>query len=142
MSQQQREQRVRTELRAIYREVPNVHCQGKCWRACGPLWMTRLEAKRLVRASGRPLKIVGPDLLCPFLTTDGRCSGYDARPLICRIFGAVEKMRCPEGCVPDRWLSDEEAGELIRRINKIGGQMVGTFPGDRAKLASRRVLEK
>lgn len=130
----------RAELRAIYDAIPDVHCKGQCWQGCGPIWLTKLEAERLEAESGRRLRQVQmPDLLCPFLTTEGRCSGYDARPLICRLFGAVEKMRCPEGCSPKRWLTDEEAYSLMERIQKIGGPVVSTSPGDRVKLAALRI---
>jgi hypothetical protein len=40
------------------------------------------------------------DYTCPALK-DGRCSVYDVRPTLCRLWGVVEDMPCPWGCVPD-----------------------------------------
>lgn len=41
---------------------------------------------------------------CPLLTSDGKCSIYEHRPAICRIWGVVKDMQCEHGCVPDVWL--------------------------------------
>ena len=47
------------------------------------------------------------------LTPDRRrCSVYDRRPLICRLYGTSELMRC-EGCTPERYLSEKETEEII-----------------------------
>lgn len=103
-------------LRAIYAEVPEVHCKGLCTEACGPIAMSRFEAKRL-----RMLRLtVGGDGTCPRLK-DGRCASYSDRPLICRLFGAVdhELMRCPFGCRPGRYLTNDEASALLARAEAL-----------------------
>lgn len=53
-------------------------------------------------------------LTCPLLTPQRRCAAYESRPMICRLWGMVKKMRCPFGCRPSRWLSDCEADELLK----------------------------
>jgi hypothetical protein len=37
----------------------------------------------------------------------------------CRIWGTTKKLACPHGCIPERWLSDEEAGDLLREAAEI-----------------------
>ena len=37
------------EIEAIYRALPKVACQGKCWQACGLILMSRAEWERIVR---------------------------------------------------------------------------------------------
>lgn len=46
-------------------------------------WLV-LEAE--VKRQGRRLPAARPDRVCPFLTGEGRCSVYPARPLGCRTF--------------------------------------------------------
>ena len=31
------------------------------------------------------------------------------KPMICRLWGLTRMMACPHGCVPSRWLTEEEA---------------------------------
>ncbi len=54
-------------------------------------------------------------LTCTWLH-EGRCSVYEVRPLICRLWGATEAMPCPFGCEPDRVLTDEESSALISAV--------------------------
>lgn len=59
---------------------------------------------------------------CPALVAD-RCSVYEDRPLICRLWGAVESMPCPHGCeVTPGLLMDAGAQTLIRRSLEVGGR--------------------
>jgi hypothetical protein len=51
----------------------------------------------------------------------GKCKVYSIRPTICRLWGLVRKMACPWGCVPERWLSDDEARRIILDVKKAGG---------------------
>ena len=57
------------------------------------------------------------------LTADRRCAVYEVRPMICRLWGLVERMPCPFGCRPEGGLlSDEEGARLLREANRIGGE--------------------
>jgi uncharacterized protein len=109
------------ELRAIYAELPAVNCQQKCQDCCGPILASPTEKLRMEVVSGKPLVCHAETATCEYLE-DGACSVYVVRPLICRLYGAVEKMRCPFGCLPERWVSDEEVHEFIRRIESIDGE--------------------
>lgn len=55
---------------------------------------------------------------CPLLV-DGRCSVYNARPMICRLFGAVEGMICKHGCKPADLLTDDEGFDLVTALSKL-----------------------
>lgn len=109
-------------LKLIYARIPKLNCQRKCQEACGPIAMSRIEYKTLCERSGKSKLTVDDTLTCPILK-DGSCSAYHDRPLICRLFGVVDspRLRCPFGCVPERWMSDREAGKLMDEVKKISG---------------------
>jgi hypothetical protein len=107
----------RRELDAMYAEMPTLDCQGKCAEACGPILMSRVEWERIEeRGEVGPL---GPDLTCPLLDGE-RCSVYDIRPTICRLWGMVESMPCLWGCKPSRLLTDDEGGAFLERAGALG----------------------
>jgi len=117
--------RVKERIEAIYAKVPEVHCQGKCWEYCSLLAMSGIEMKRLVDAGGAAGALVNrDDMLCGSLDRRShRCRAYAVRPLICRLFGAVKRLRCPHGCVPDRWVSDEEAWALFSQVCMLSREL-------------------
>lgn len=118
-------------LQAVYDQIPAIpDCTGQCWISCGPIDMTSRERQR-IRARG--YRISQPDkaamsadtFWCEALTGDKRCAVYEMRPFVCRIWGAVEDMKCPFGCVPEGgWLSSERGWELMAAVREIGGESV------------------
>lgn len=114
-------------LEALYAEIPAIACQRKCRECCGPVIqagsITPLEHSRI--ADVPPSPVNSKDFMaCSMLDgATGLCRVYDRRPLICRLWGTVENMICPFGCRPERYLTDAEARDLIRRVEQIGGQM-------------------
>lgn len=123
------------QLRRLYAEVPALECKGLCQDYCGVIAMTRLEAKRIVNVIGA--EAAGTSLACPLLVA-GRCSVYDVRPLICRIWGTTADLVCPHGCQPARILGRDESAALIERARRISGDS----PGDVACTHTPEVLEK
>jgi Fe-S-cluster containining protein len=116
-------------LAEIYKQVPDVHCRGKCQKFCGPIAMSTIERNAIRDRVGEAMQTVemAPGahfvtntncLECPMLK-DGRCSIYDIRPLVCRLFGAVKAMRCPHGCKPKRWLKEGEVSKLMHAITEL-----------------------
>lgn len=116
-------------MEALYAQLPKIECQRKCQECCGPVMMTRLEARRLleVKCDTVPLKIgMGffprrstNALVCPLLK-NGECSVYSRRPAICRLWGLTEELRCPFGCEPDvRW-ADVKAKQWLDAVQRIG----------------------
>jgi hypothetical protein len=59
--------------------------------------------------------------LCPALGPFRTCGVHDVRPMICRLWGSAEMMRCEFGCRPQRELSEAEAYEFLERSRRIGG---------------------
>ncbi len=126
--------RQRLTLGHVYSQIPPVDCKGRCLDSCGPISMSRQEEARLL-AHGVEIPSMaeamaalerGEDYYCPALI-DGRCSVYDDRPTICRLWGATESMRCPYGCTPDDALTQEESYQLLRLAAEVGGGMIDSF---------------
>lgn len=58
--------------------------------------------------------------VCPALDDRKRCSAYDKRPMICRLWGVVETMKCPHGCRPSpRYLTDEQGKDMLALAREI-----------------------
>jgi len=123
-------------LDELYAQLPTINCTGACWGSCGPIDMTHRERQR-IREHGvkiphytvTELAIVAlsnEGAMCPALV-NRRCSVYLARPLICRLYGITEAMKCPHGCVPSpRYLNDGETHDLFTEVMLIGGhELVG-----------------
>jgi hypothetical protein len=114
--------------------VPEVHCKGLCLDSCGPIAMTIEEDDRLQKRGVRVASMVdtvaaverGDDYYCPALH-DGRCTVYDDRPTICRLWGATTSMPCPHGCTPANALSQQESYELLALAADVGGGMALRF---------------
>lgn len=114
-------------LERIYRAVPAVDCRGLCADACGPIEMSTAERARIadrgvrIPPAGEALTAIaeGADASCPALADD-RCTVYEDRPLVCRLWGAVQSMPCPHGCaVTPGLLMDAGARALIDRAERI-----------------------
>lgn len=49
---------------------------------------------------------------CPHLT-DGKCTVYEKRPLVCRIYGTSELLMCKD-CIATELLSKEDTLRIMR----------------------------
>lgn len=115
-----------TRLQAIYSKLPAINCKRLCQDCCGPIPLFPSEAKILlpVTRSDHVIQDEFPILLnpetgsCPHLSA-GACSVRSDRPLICRLWGLVEATRCPHGCIPDRWVSEEDAHRLMFKVEHL-----------------------
>lgn len=113
--------RVEAHFADLYAQVPDAECKGLCQESCGPIDMHPYEHARIRRAG---VAIPAPDVAlrqlvetgeysCPALV-DGRCSVYEVRPMLCRVFGASEALPCEHGCRPAAGpLTDEETRRLV-----------------------------
>lgn len=118
----------RKKLQEIYRKIPTVQCKGLCKDSCSFIKLGKKEYDYLVKELG--LEFMSNDEILEVLQSDGigvksqckclkegKCSIYQDRPGICRLFGVVKKMTCPFGCKPAKWLSDDKARKIM---NKLG----------------------
>lgn len=117
------------KLAQLYAQIPAIGCKGLCHDTCvEQIDMSDTERGQLAR-KGVTIPPVPPGALhglagptgCPALTADHRCSVYEDRPLICRIWGVAESLPCPHGCHAERIMPDDEAFTLIRRSVQAGG---------------------
>ena len=122
-------------LRMLYREVPAVEgCKPACGKCCGPVPWSPAEiervASRIPPGTERFPAPGGPEgfiLLanistgsCAFLSAERACTVYDARPLMCRMFGAVDapNMRCPFGAKARAPLNHGQGRALVARYRR------------------------
>lgn len=128
------------EIGKIYAGLPTVQCQGLCFNSCGPIDMSDAERRRIeARGVEIPrstaerrhlyqqniIQIGDERLRCAALTVLNRCSVYDVRPLICRIWGVGRgELACEHGCpVTGRRLKSLEVMDLLRQAFQVGGGM-------------------
>lgn len=114
-------------IEVLYLKLPKINCKKLCINSCGPIGMSQLEYENLKMTSHKPEISCNQDMTCGVLK-NGLCGAYEARPMICRLFGLVETMKCPFGCVPDRWISKSESFALLKAMEQIGGESVLIAP--------------
>lgn len=126
-----------TKLDDIYAKLPQIICKGLCHDSCGLIPVAPIEREALVKFTGKKVKVIPEitiglhqkhrvlrpkdpaDLTCPYLKKE-RCSVHPARPLICRMYGVVEGMPCPHGCVSlMKPLNNEEAHDIIEAVANL-----------------------
>lgn len=108
-------------------------CVEGCADCCGPIIMSRLEAKRIARRTGQSTKnltnamqraIITKGQHCPLLDQQtSKCTVYDIRPAICRLFGAVAdepRLTCQHGRRPDNLLPKQSARTILRAVEIKG----------------------
>lgn len=121
-------------LAEIYAQIPDVGCKGLCADACGPIDGHPREFQRIHEETGQRIPH-GQALLasladhgvyvCPALDEDKRCTVYEHRPYVCRLWGASEALRCPYGCRPvdGRELLTRRASHLLTlKLKQLGGE--------------------
>lgn len=122
-----------SRLDAIYARLPSITCQRKCAESCGPLLVSPAEWENMALVAGRSPAARRDDweaMRCPLLdASTGSCTIYSSRPIVCRLFGLVHDMDCPHGCVPDRWVTTDEAFALLTEIEALlPGAVRCTYP--------------
>lgn len=116
-------------LRGIYDRLPSVACNGLCVKSCSFIMLGQIEATNLEQATGRPVPtspVQGHLMLtpaddqgrCPYLVL-GRCSVHEARPLICRLFGATPDLACSHGCEPAAPVEPSEARAMLAEVVRL-----------------------
>ncbi len=98
----------------LYSKIPAFQCRPGCTDCCGPVPFSKWEWSRIKN------KRLAMGIKCPY-ARDGKCEIYEQRPLICRLYGAVEDVRltCPYGCKPEVKLTKAEADKIMREYFRI-----------------------
>ena len=126
----------RRAVTLLWARVPDVDCKGLCAGACGAVLYSRAEGELATEAHGL-VPVATADGTCSALA-DGRCSIYDRRPMICRLYGAAADLRCGHGCRPRGGpLPAATARRLLDLAERHGG---GIDP--RALASSAAYLER
>ena len=108
------------KLDKLYATLPKLECKGLCVHSCVDIiGLSGLERTRLHQINDRPRQ--GP--VCPMLQ-NCKCLGYEARPMICRLWGIAKEMPCPHGCVLERVIEKLEGNRLLAAAEAIGGPHV------------------
>jgi hypothetical protein len=125
-SKQARDQRLAREakLDAMYAELPALECKGLCADSCRTIDLSTVERDRIRQAGGPeipPLLTTPDDSKCPALE-EGRCTVHPVRPMICRLWGIGEQMKCQYGCKPEGgWISAADTQRFLMRSYLVGG---------------------
>ena len=93
------------QIRKLYEKIPSSKCKDGCFRCCiNTVQFTKSEERAMggYRYAGQ----------CPHLK-NGKCSVYENRPLVCRLFGASILLQC-EDCTPRRYLTEQETAAILR----------------------------
>src|SRR4051794_18327512 len=111
------------QLAALYAELPTMMCQGLCSDSCFSLVQTPLERDYVRERTGVQLRLVqAPPTACPALGLLRTCLVYEARPMICRLWGMTPGMRCQYGCEPEGgFLTGRQAYEFLARAAELSG---------------------
>jgi hypothetical protein len=102
------------ELDELYASIPKTHCRRWCAQCCGPVVFSRLEWERVPES----LRRNATSLTCPYSGEFGKCEIYELRPLLCRLYGVVERMSCPHAS-PERTLTKGEENAILEAYAKI-----------------------
>lgn len=125
-------------LGKIYGKIPELKCIEGCTECCGStssleeegeyvypfnrtLW-SKIEARNIrkwLKKKGVKERLVKNPLdPCPYIE-NGKCLIYPVRPLMCRLFGVVDDLKCPY-VKPKFYLTSEEATKLIQMVYEEG----------------------
>lgn len=139
------------QLRSVWDAVPHVRCKGLCAAACKQVPLFPVEAFFLIEKRGAEIEpgthpatlskrgnagngeyfmapTLGAGKPCQFLKED-RCSIYEDRPLICRLYGhPVGTLPCKYGCIVKNPLDPLRLGELMMRVVRILNPAVSKEP--------------
>ena len=98
------------ELEKIYAKIPASHCKEGCFECCRN--MIQFSAEEEAAMGGYEYNSV-----CSHLV-EGKCTVYESRPFVCRIFGTSEILKC-EDCIPDRFLDINETQDVVKEYSAL-----------------------
>lgn len=128
-------------LDEIYASLPHMECKQLCANRCttGPIPMGKVEWRRIVEYLGHEPHGDPQTWTCPMLEGN-HCTVHEVRPLICRLWGCTEGMRCPHGCKADRVLTKQEGKALLKQVYEIEGISYDLWGRESYEEAKRTML--
>ena len=105
------------EIRFFHRQIPEFACIPGCHDCCGPVMASSEEMARLPVKSKKEHAQALNDWSCPHLGDSG-CQVYADRPLICRLFGTIDSLRCPHGRHPDQMTGRALEARIFRYMRQ------------------------
>lgn len=109
-----------------YSVIPAFLCVISCSDCCGPVPFLGEEYDRLVaylaERGQKPREQVG--LTCVYVENN-RCSVYPVRPLLCRLYGTIPGLRCPNGAGAAQELDAVTEAKLMNEYTDL---FLGWFP--------------
>lgn len=99
-------------IKTLRKLIPDMECKPGCNECCGPIVFSKWEWTQITD------KRKASDINCPYVGKNG-CDIYSDRPILCRLFGTVKKMKCPHGCKPKRMLNLKQEASIIRQYGRL-----------------------
>lgn len=99
-------------IKYLRKQIPSFECKPDCTDCCGPVPFSKWEWEQ-IKDKRKTIT-----LNCPYASENG-CEIYEQRPILCRLFGTVPKIKCPHGCGPKKMLSRKKETEIMRKYNRI-----------------------
>jgi Fe-S-cluster containining protein len=99
-------------IKYLRKQIPSFKCKPGCTDCCGVIIFSRWEWEQIED------KRVATSLTCPYACKEG-CEIYEQRPILCRLYGTVQGMKCPHGCGSDRMLPRKKEEEIMVKYNRI-----------------------
>ena len=110
----------RRQLQELYAKLPTIECKGECADICQTVLIMSVKERQIIESKyGRVT--CDEEGWCKMLK-DGRCIAHEVKPMICRLWGLTEDMKCPHGCKPSpRYLTEREGARFMWHADRIGG---------------------
>jgi len=99
-------------IKYLRKRIPKFECKKSCTDCCGPIVFSKWEWDQVEN------KKTATSLDCPYASEAG-CEIYEQRPILCRLFGTVPKMKCNHGRGHAKLLSAKKEKEIMRKYYEI-----------------------
>lgn len=116
-----------SRLARAYAKVPKLACKGLCHNSCGVIPLVGKEAGLAHECDRRHVERLwdGTTVIwdmdrgcCPFLSAENRCTIYEERPIMCRVWGVADGLTCPHGCEPEERMSKKRFDKLVEEVKR------------------------
>ena len=107
------------ELEDIYSKIPAIDCQGLCYDQCTLIIAHPVELDN-IGLNPHFKTLDDGKVLVHLIKQDWNDSdGCLTCPMLKRLYGVVENMKCRFGCKPTRYLTNKEGVALVSAVKKL-----------------------